>query len=218
MRDMSKVDREEVQGIGSGETGKEGAANTDPRLEKMTLSSLLKMAHKRNPKEHSIGHLIGSFKRFGFVAYPTIDEKTETMVAGHGRCLALAQLRNGGEPPPRGVDEVGTEWWVPVIRGISFENERERDAYLLADNQQNLAAGWNLDLLSEMVATLRDDGGLEGLGFEQVEIDSLLGQAVPDFPGDNPGSTSSNAPSDEHGRTQITARIECPNCKHVFER
>ena len=72
----------------------------EPRIEKMALRSLLAIAHEGNPKDHDIEEILTSFKRFGFVAFPTIDERTQVMVAGHGRCEALEQLRAAGLPPP----------------------------------------------------------------------------------------------------------------------
>lgn len=190
----------------------------DPRFEKMTLTACLEMRHRKNPKEHDLPKLLESFKRFGFVAFPTIDDATNVMVAGHGRCEALKQLRNAGEPPPPGVVEVDGDWVVPVIRGVEFKNERERDAYVIADNQHAIAGGWKFDVLAETVTRLKDDGGLDGLGFEAVEIDSLLGNYVPDMPDDGHDPEDSR-PSDSDGpRTQITATITCPECGHQFTR
>ena len=195
------------------------------RIEMMSLADLLEMRHERNPKEHDIESLIASFKRFGFTAAPTIDEATVTMVAGHGRCEALEQMRAKAMPPPAGVEERGTTWFVPVVRGVSFKSPRERDAYVIADNQNVMAGGWKFDMLAQLVGELQNDGGFDGLGFEKIELDALLGQIPAELPSDGfdpedrPGNSAGGAAGDDNrGRTQITARIECPNCKHVFER
>lgn len=196
------------------------------RLEMMPLSELTKMAHQRNPKDHDIDSLIDSFKRFGFTAAPTIDEATMVMVAGHGRCEALAKMRNNLEEPPPGIGLDGIEWLVPVMRGISFASERERDAYVIADNQNVMAGGWKFDVLAQLVGELKADGGFAGLGFQEIELNALLGQLPPEAPdnGMDPeanGSSSSNRPDPNdgsRGRTEITARIECPKCGHMIER
>lgn len=189
----------------------------------MPLSQLLAMAHPKNPKDHDIESLIAAFVRFGFKAPPSIDEVTMTMVAGHGRCEALERMRTTAQSPPDGIEEKGTEWLVPVVRGMEFKSERERDAYVIADNQQVMAGGWRFEVLSELIGQLRDDGGFSGLGFEEIELNALLGQYNEGDPsgGMDPEANEGNDPGDSgtnKGRTQITARIECPNCKHTFER
>lgn len=186
----------------------------------MPLSELLAMAHPNNPKEHDLDALSDSFVRFGFVAYPTIDEATSTMAAGHGRCLALARIRNAGAAPPRGVEERGMEWWVPVVRGVSFKSATERDAYVLADNQHVMAGGWKFDVLADMLRQLKEsEDGFSGLGFETVEIDSLLGNYIADEPPDDGFDPEQRTRGDgDRPTTQITATITCPNCKHTFQR
>lgn len=144
------------------------------RIEQMSLTMCLGMAHEGNPKSHDLNALIGSFRRFGFVAPPTIDEKTAIMVAGHGRCEALAQLRDAKFPPPEGVavDPSG-EWIIPVIRGVSFRTETERNAYIIADNQHVIAGGWDTDKLTEMLRGIEAGGGFEGVGFDAADMRAL---------------------------------------------
>ncbi len=187
----------------------------EPRFEKIPLSQCMAMAHQKNPKDHDVDALIASFARFGFKAYPSIDEATQVMVSGHGRCEALSRLRSEGKSPPIGISEVGTEWMVPVIRGLSFSSESERDAWVLADNQHVMAGGWHFDLLADMLHDLKDGDGLDGLGFETVEIDSILGNYVAESADDgvDPEDKSTDGP-----RTMITATVECPSCGHMFER
>jgi hypothetical protein len=192
---------------------------TEPRIEKLPLSQCVAMAHPRNPKEHDLDKLIDSFRRFGFVAFPTIDERSQMMVAGHGRCEALAKLRSAGAPPPPGVDEVGVEWMVPVVRGVSFKSERDRDAYLIADNQHVLAGGWKFDSLTALLHDLKTDDALEGLGFASEELDSLLGNYVPEPPADDSDAPPPDDPGTGGGaRTTIVATIECPSGGHKFQR
>lgn len=191
------------------------------RIEMMPLSLLLAMAHPKNPKDHDIDSLISAFERFGFKAPPSIDEITQVMVAGHGRCEALERMRTTGKPPPDGIEERGTEWLVPVVRGMEFKSERERDAYVIADNQQVMAGGWRFEVLSELIGQLRDDGGFAGLGFEEIELNALLGQYNEGDPsgGEDPEATEGNKPDGNNkGRTEIKATIECPHCGGKIER
>jgi DNA modification methylase len=141
--------------------------------EMMDLDALIKMAHPANPKEHDVPELIESFGRFKFVAPPAIDESTMTMVAGHGRCEALDEMRKQGMPPPPNIVASDGTWWVPVLRGISFANEKERDAYVIADNQHVIHGGWKLEVLAKNLDSLRDAGGFRGLGFDAIDIASF---------------------------------------------
>lgn len=142
------------------------------KIETVTLAAALSWAHAKNPKQHDITALADSFKRFGFVAPPLVDETTMVMVAGHGRCQAL-QLLHEYDPsrPPAGIDvnEAG-DWLVPVVRGVSFKSDKERDAYVIADNQHTINGGWDLDKLTEMLGTLDD---YEGIGFGDIELQAF---------------------------------------------
>lgn len=195
---------------------------TKRKLELTPLAVCMSMAHPRNPKEHNIVSLRQSFRRFGFVATPTVDVDG-VMVAGHGRCEALLSMKEDGEEPPEGIDVVDGDWIVPLVRGVKFKSEREREAYVVADNQQVIAGGWDFEVLQDILGELNDesgDRGLEGLGFESIELESLLGRYNPGDPdgGSDPEGGSGGGGGGDRGRTTITATIECPNCHHKFER
>jgi DNA modification methylase len=165
------------------------------RIETMTLNEALQRRHVRNPKEHDIDALIESFGRFGFTAAPTIDETSGVMVAGHGRCLALKKMRDAGTPPPKGIEEVGLDWMIPIVRGVEFTNDNERDAYVIADNQHVIAGGWNLDALTEMLGGLE---GFDGLGFDTSDLSAFgIGATIGGEDTDGPHASSSDA--NEHG-------------------
>lgn len=188
-----------------------------PKIEPMPLSTLLEMAHKRNPKEHDVPALVSSFARFGFVAMPTIDEATQIMVAGHGRCEALAAMKAGGTPPPRGVEcALDGEWWVPVVRGIGFASEAERDAYVIADNQHTIHGGWNLDRLSTMLDEVRSVG-FDGMGFNAVDLDSLLGKFTADIHTDSVDDLDDTEPEKfvTHDIT-VETTYRCPKCAYEW--
>jgi hypothetical protein len=91
-------------------------------------------AWPRNPKLHDLSTLGDSVRRFGFIQPLLIDERSGQLVAGHGRLETLLKMQSEGSDPPDRVKKKGKSWLLPVIRGISFENDREAEAYLLADN------------------------------------------------------------------------------------
>lgn len=134
----------------------------------------------RNPKLHDDAALERSLQRHGFVAPLLQDERTQKLVAGHGRLTALESLRAAGEAPPARVrvDAKG-RWLVPVVRGVSFATAADAEAYLLADNRLVEAGGWDQDLLREIVRDLDSSGmELDGLGWSDSALDALLADVV----------------------------------------
>jgi DNA modification methylase len=95
---------------------------------------------------------------FGWTNPILIDENAG-ILAGHGRLLAARKL---------GLAE------VPVIR-FEHLSEAQKRAYLIADNQLALQAGWDDALLAEELAWLRDERfDLDLVGFDATELERLL--------------------------------------------
>jgi hypothetical protein len=101
-----------------------------------------------------------------------LDEATGRLVAGHGRLEALAQAKAGGREPPARIRVEGEEWWVPIVRGVAFTDEKEAEAYLLADNRLTMLGEWDTDALAEILREHRDH--LDGIGWSEDSVDSLL--------------------------------------------
>lgn len=102
------------------------------RLEQWPLARL--QPYARNSRQHSdeqVAKVAASITRFGFTN-PILASDDGTIVAGHGRLLAARLL--------------GLET-VPVIQ-VSGWSDDERRAYVIADNQLALEAGWDEDLLA----------------------------------------------------------------------
>ena len=122
----------------------------------------------RNARTHSpaqVALIAGSIREYGFTN-PILVDGNSGIIAGHGRVLAARQL---GMPS------------VPVIE-LAHLTEAQRRAYILADNQLALQAGWDRDLLALELGDLGDLGvDLGSLGFDAGELDALLrsGEADP---------------------------------------
>ncbi|WP_138935396.1 site-specific DNA-methyltransferase [Roseovarius arcticus] len=127
----------------------------------------------RNARTHSkkqIRQIADSIETFGFTNPVLIDER-HTILAGHGRVEAAKLL---------GMRE------VPCLR-LDHMTEKEKRAYVLADNKLALNAGWDEDLLAaELGALMSDDLDFDiGLtGFSIPEIDSLMEAVAPEEPSD----------------------------------
>lgn len=140
-----------------------------------------------NPKLHDIPSLIASLVRFGFVSAAIVDERTGRLAAGHGRRLALIDMRDQGMDPPGGifVDDDG-DWLMPVQRGWASRDDAEAMAYIIGDNQLTIAGGWHMKSLASMVEdVLGDDPSLiEVMGFTSDDIDSIIRRGASDSGGD----------------------------------
>ena len=127
--------------------------------------------YERNPRTHSdeqVDQIAASMVEFGWTNPVLVDEHGG-ILAGHGRLLAARKL---------GLDE------VPVIR-FEHLSEAQKRAYLIADNQLALQAGWSEELLAQELAWLRDERfDLDLVGFDASELEHLLalsdGEAAPD--------------------------------------
>jgi hypothetical protein len=62
-----------------------------------------------------------------------------------------------------------------VIRGIAFRDEREVEAYLLADNRAVELGGWDQAGLATMLHELAEVGSLEGVGYGRNDVDREMG-------------------------------------------
>src|SRR5450631_1655584 len=129
------------------------------RIEHWPLEKLIPYA--RNPRTHSeaqVAQIAASIAAFGFNNPLLVDTKAG-IIAGHGRLLAARKLHL-------------TE--VPVII-LDHLSEAQKRAYILADNQLALNAGWDEELLRLELAALQDEDFNIGLiGFEDEELARLL--------------------------------------------
>jgi len=120
--------------------------------------------YERNPRTHSeaqVDQIAASMVEFGWTNPVLVDEQGGVL-AGHGRLLAASKL---------GLAE------VPVIR-FEHLSEAQKRAYLIADNQLALQAGWSEELLAEELAWLRDECfDLDLIGFDATELERLLALA-----------------------------------------
>lgn len=147
------------------------------RIELMRLSSI--MPAKVNPKDHDLGELMVSIKRFGFVDAAVVDERTGRLVAGHGRVEALRALQKEGQgDPPAGVqkDATSADWLVPVQRGWASSNDEQAAAFVIAANRLTEIGGWNDQALEQMLVELSKSGeqALEGIGYDAGDVDRIL--------------------------------------------
>lgn len=120
----------------------------------------------RNPRTHTpsqIDRIALSIQRFGFTN-PILIDKTNGIIAGHGRLRAALQL------------SLET---VPTIE-LTGLSDTEKAAYIIADNKLALDAGWDTELLRAEFEELRkSDIDLTLTGFSELEL-SVFDGAIAD--------------------------------------
>jgi ParB-like chromosome segregation protein Spo0J len=178
------------------------------RIEYVALSKLERWP--RNPKTHDLEQLDKSVERFGFVQPLLVDENTGKLIAGHGRLDTLLAMKAGGKPAPERVQDKGGDWLVPVVRGVAFKDEREAEAYLIADNRLVEIGGWDEDVLKAILDDLGTiSAGFAGIGWDQAQ----MGVAFPLLT--MPDGGVPEAPNQPTYDIDDAARVQtvvCPHC------
>ena len=146
------------------------------KVERRSVESLIPYA--RNARTHSeaqVAQIAASIKEWGWTTPVLVDEDSG-IIAGHGRVMAAQKLA---------LKE------VPVMVATGW-TEAQKKAYVLADNQLALNAGWDTDLLKvelQEINGLDFDMGLMGFSddfLQSVLVETTEGltdeDAVPDAP------------------------------------
>jgi len=151
--------------------------------------------YARNARTHTpaqVDQIAASIREWGWTNPVLIDE-AGTIIAGHGRVMAAQKLKIAD---------------VPCLVASGWTDAQKR-AYVLADNQLALNAGWDADLLRVEIGDLSAEGFDVGLiGFNADELGRMM------FDGEfAPGSL------DEQGKLDELAPkiVNCPHCGEVFD-
>tara|TARA_R100000734_G_scaffold12493_1_gene9252 strand:+ start:10343 stop:10861 length:519 start_codon:yes stop_codon:yes gene_type:complete len=155
--------------------------------------------YEKNSRTHTqeqIEQIASSIQEFGFTNPVLIDENN-SVLAGHGRVKAAELLELND---------------VPTLKVTGLSDKQKR-AYVIADNKLALNATWNDDILqTELQDLFNSDFDLSILGLNENEINSFLGDSLNDI-------------SDEKdfvGAEEITLddidnfAHECPRCGFNF--
>lgn len=120
--------------------------------------------YERNAKKHGPGQiekLKASIIEFGFLT-PCLIDSDYNLIAGHGRVMAAKEL---------GIKTVPCVF----IEGLTDEQRR---AYILADNRLGELGEWDMELVSDELENLRDNGldiDLTGFSIDDIIIEDDMG-------------------------------------------
>ena len=129
------------------------------KVERRPVADLIPYA--RNARTHSdaqVAQIAASVTEWGWTT-PVLVDEAGSIIAGHGRVMAARKL---------GLAD------VPVMVATGW-SEAQKKAYVLADNQLALNAGWDIDLLKVEVGDLDAEGfNLDLIGFDDKLLADLL--------------------------------------------
>ncbi|WP_435059435.1 ParB N-terminal domain-containing protein [Streptomyces sp. bgisy060] len=186
-----------------------------------------------NPRRHEIERIIESITTHGFVDQPIADERTGTILGGHGRREALIEMQARGARLPDGIllDNDGG-WLVPVQRGWASRSDAEAKALNIKLNRLTQDGGWDPRALASYFEDIvtADAALYDSLAIPDEELETLLRQVDPEtlpgaihdranqppalhLPDDQPSADSTNPTPDDEGRSRL---ITCPACRHAF--
>lgn len=127
--------------------------------------------YEKNSRTHSdeqVDQIATSISEFGFVN-PILVDSQSGIIAGHGRLMAARKL---------GLQS------VPVLV-VDHLTEKQKRAYIIADNKLALNAGWDTVVLSEELKALAaDDFDVALTGFTDDELAELLSEEQEEPEGD----------------------------------
>jgi len=132
---------------------------TDLKVEYKNIKELIPYCNNsRTHSDDQVLQIASSIKEFGFTN-PVLIDGQGGIIAGHGRIMAAQKLK---------MDE------VPTIT-LSDLSEAQKKAYIIADNQLALNAGWDKELLRVEFAELEELGfDLELTGFSVDEMANIF--------------------------------------------
>lgn len=120
--------------------------------------------NSRTHSDEQITQIASSMQEFGFTNPVLIDENNG-LIAGHGRILAAQKIGIVNAP-------------CVVLDGLT---DAQKKAYVIADNQLALNAGWDIDTLRLEIETLQElDFDIDLLGFDDDFMSDLLADPVGD--------------------------------------
>ena len=163
------------------------------KVERKPTNELIPYArNSRTHSEEQIGQIAASIKEWGFTTPILVDEDNE-IIAGHGRLLAAQKL------DIKQVPVMVAEGWT----------EAQKKAYVIADNQLALNAGWDNEMLKIELKELEDlNFSLPLIGFSVNELTDLFFDANFD-----------PASEDEQGKLDELdpKMVKCPHCAEQFD-
>lgn len=138
--------------------GRTGVVNTTPTIPGETIPTSRLFLSPSNPRvnDASVPHVAASLRRFGW-QQPIVARRSGEVIAGNTRLKAAIQL---------GMETVPV-WWFDGT-------DLDATAFAIADNRTHEFSSWDDQGLAQLLEQLRREDSLEGVGYDEDDIDALL--------------------------------------------
>ncbi len=179
----------------------------------------------RNPRvnDHAVDEVAKSILRFGFGAPLVARTEDRMVIAGHTRLKAHLLLEGDVEATKEALnldEEVDAaliaKLPLPPVVPVRFLDLSIEEARMLAlaDNKTGEVAFWDEGALADIFASLGDDPPLFGTGFDDTEVNFLLGEWNDPFDSGDEG-----APDEiqDDGTARITIKVANTDAATVHE-
>lgn len=110
-----------------------------------------------NPRQGDVGAIALSLRRFGQQKSIVVQESTRNIAAGNHMRDAAVGLN-----------------WSHIAATISPLDDREAEAYVIADNRTAELGSYDEDLLGSMLQKLAKEGNLLATGYDGDDVDEFL--------------------------------------------
>jgi ParB-like chromosome segregation protein Spo0J len=129
-----------------------------PPVETVPISQLFCSPTNPRRNDAAIPHVAASLRRFGW-QQPIVARRTGEVIAGNTRLKAAQEL---------GMTEVPV-WWFDG-------DDLAAVAFSIADNRTHEFAEWNDAELAKLLAQLKKEDSLDGVGYSDEDLDALVQQ------------------------------------------
>jgi DNA modification methylase len=129
-----------------------------PPVETVPISKLFCSPTNPRRNDAAIPHVAASLRRFGW-QQPIVARRSGEVIAGNTRLKAAQEL---------GMTEVPV-WWFDG-------DDLAAVAFSIADNRTHEFAGWNDAELAKLLAQLKKEDSLDGVGYTDEDLDALVQQ------------------------------------------
>jgi DNA modification methylase len=131
-------------------------------IRRVPISSLhLDPANAREHGEKNLDAIRGSLARFGQCEPLVVQRRSSRVVGGNGRLTAMKAMG-----------------WSDVDIVELDLDDTQATALAIALNRTAETAEWNLPALSQILQSLQSQDAIEGIGFDEKEIDRLLDEVI----------------------------------------
>ena len=127
-------------------------------IERCPLDSL--MVDPKNARKHdkkNLESIKGSLKRFGQAEPLVVQKSTNRIIGGNGRIEAMKALG-----------------WTHADCVLLDVDDKKAKALAIALNRTAELADWNLDILSDVLSSLKDDFDLGEIGFDESDLAKFI--------------------------------------------